>query len=388
VPILYLDCSAGIAGDMTVAALLELGLPLEHLRQELARLPLTGYRLSAEQCRRHGWQATRFIVEVDDDQPHRLYADIAAMIAASSLAAGIKERAQRVFRRLAEAEARVHGVDIDQVHFHEVGAVDSIVDIVGAAIGLEFLAIEELHAAPLPWGSGFVETAHGRLPVPAPATAELLRGLAVHGEIGPGERVTPTGAALVAALAKSVGPMPAMAVTAIGCGAGSKDFPDRPNVLRLVLGERPEQGRQDEIQVLETHLDDMNPEIGGYLMERLLAAGALDVSFSPLQMKKNRPGVKLTVLAEPAKRDLLARLIVTESTAIGVRFYPAQRLVLERREEERPTSLGPVRVKVIVDQGRVVRVTPEFEECRRLARERGLPLLEVYRLVERDVTEP
>jgi pyridinium-3,5-bisthiocarboxylic acid mononucleotide nickel chelatase len=390
VRILYFDCFAGVAGDMTVAALLELGLPLEHLRQELARLPLppTAFRLETERCQRQGIAATRFVVHEAEHQPHRHYTDIAALIEGSSLAEPVKARAQRIFFRLAEAEAKVHGIDIGQVHFHEVGGIDSIVDIVATAIGLEYLGIDELHAAPLPWGSGFVETAHGRLPVPAPATAELLRGMPVHGEIGFGERVTPTGAAIVAALADGFGAMPAMTVTAIGCGAGSKDFPDRPNLLRLVLGERPEQSRQDEIQVLETHIDDMNPEIGGYLMERLLAAGALDVSFSPLQMKKNRPGVKLTVLAEPAKRDLLARLIVTESTAIGVRFYPAQRLVLERRVEERPTSLGPVRVKVIVDNGRVVRVTPEFEECRRLAQERGLPLLEVYRLVEREVTEP
>lgn len=383
--ILYVDCAAGIAGDMTVAALLELGVPLEHLRQELARLPLAGYRLSAGQCKRHGIAATHFSVEVDADQPHRHYTGIAAMIDGSSLSAGVKDRAQRVFRRLAEAEARVHGVELDHVHFHEVGAIDSIVDIVGVAIGLEYLAIGELHAGPLPWGSGFVESAHGRLPVPAPATAELLKGLPVHGNIGPGERVTPTGAALVAALATGFGPMPAMAVTAIGCGAGSKDFPDLPNVLRLVLGEVAVSSQRDEIQVLETHLDDMSPEVLGFLMERLLGAGALDVAFSPLQMKKNRPGVRLTVLSTPQLRDELARLVLTESTAIGVRYYPTERLILERHNEERPTSLGPVRVKVLADNGRVVRVAPEFEECRRLALAHGLPLLEVYRLVEREV---
>ena len=382
---LYLDCQAGIAGDMTVAALLELGLPLDHLRAELAKLPLppTAFRLETERCQRHGITATRFVVQVAEHQPHRHYTDIAALIEASSLAEQVKERAQRVFFRLAEAEAKVHGVEIGRVHFHEVGAIDSIVDIVATAIGLEFLGVGELVVSPLPWGSGFVETAHGRLPVPAPATAELLKGFAVHGDIGPGERVTPTGAAVVAALA-SPGTMPAMTVEAVGVGAGTKDFPGRPNILRALLGHRSAAVAGDEVCVIETHIDDMSPEIAGFLMERLLAAGALDVAFSPLQMKKNRPGMKLTVLALPSGLDELARLIVTESTAIGVRYYPARRLVLERTGEERQTSLGTVRVKVIRDQGAQLRITPEFDDCRRLALKHNLPLLDVYRLVERE----
>jgi uncharacterized protein (TIGR00299 family) protein len=383
---LYVDCFAGIAGDMTVAALLELGLPIDHLRAELARLPLphTAYRLETERCQRHGIAASRFIVHEAEHQPYRHYTDIAALIEASSLAEPVKERAQRVFFRLAEAEARVHGIDIGQVHFHEVGGIDSIVDIVATAIGLDWLGVTDIVAAPLPWGSGFVEAAHGKLPVPAPATAELLRGLPVHGDIGPGERVTPTGAAIVAALATGFGAPPPMTVERVGYGAGSQDFPDRPNLLRLVLGSRCGEAPYEEIQVLETHIDDMSPELCGFLMERLLAAGALDVAFSPLQMKKNRPAVKLTVLAPPDRLDQLTRLIVTESTAIGVRYYPARRFVLERASEERPTSLGPVRVKVVRDQGTVLRVTPEFDDCRRLALERNLPLMEVYRLVERE----
>ena len=382
--ILYLDCGAGIAGDMMVAGLLALGLPLEHLRQELARLPLSGYAIDAQPCMRQGMAATHFQVTVAVDQPHRHYTDIAAMIDASSLANGVKARAQVVFRRLAEAEAKVHGVEVDQVHFHEVGAIDSIVYIVGAAIGLEYLGVEALQAAPLPWGSGYVESAHGRLPVPAPATAELLTGLPVHGDIGPGERVTPTGAALVAALATHVGPMPAMTVTAIGCGAGTKDFPDRPNILRLVLGEVVSRDGYDEIQVLETHMDDMSPEIGGWLMERLLAAGALDVAFAPLQMKKNRPATRLTIISPMDKVDELARLVLAESTAIGVRYYPVSRMILSRAVEERDTSLGRVKVKAVRDGERLLRIVPEFEECRRLAGEKGLPLMEVYRIIERE----
>jgi len=383
---LYIDCQAGIAGDMTVAALIDLGLPLEHLRRELAKLalPVGSYQIAAAECFRQGVRGVYFAVEVAGDQHHRHYGDIIAMIDGSTLAASVKERSQRIFQRLAEAEATVHGVPLAQVHFHEVGAVDSIIDIVATAIGLDYLGVTEVYTSPLPWGSGWVESAHGRLPVPAPATAELLRGLPVHWDIGPGERVTPTGAAIVAALASGNGVPPGMTVAATGQGAGGKDFSDRPNLLRLLLGTKPAPGHHDEIYVLETHIDDMSPEIAGYLMERLLAAGALDAAFSPLQMKKNRPGVRLTVLAAAAKLDELARLTVTESTAIGVRYYPARRFVLEREVQTRTTSLGPVRVKVISDGERIMRSTPEFDDCRRLAQEKGLPLQDVYRLVVKE----
>ncbi len=385
---LYMECSAGIAGDMTVAALIDLGVPLEHLREELARLPLPAgsYRLSTESCLRQGVRGVLFDAAAADDKSHRHYSDIVAMIDVAVLPGGAKERAQRIFRRLAEAEAKVHGVSVEKVHFHEVGAVDSIIDIVATSIGLEYLGVGEIIASPLPWGSGWVESAHGRMPVPAPATAELMAGLEVHGGIGPGERVTPTGAAIVAALGRS-GTMPAMTVLGVGHGAGTKDFPDRPNILRLVLGSPILQAEGDEVYVIETHIDDMTPEVAGFLLERLLAAGALDAAFSPLQMKKNRPGFRLTLLAEPEKLEELARLVVTESTAIGVRYYPVRRLVLPRRVESRMTSLGEVRVKVIGENGEVLRMTPEFEDCRRLALEHGMPLLEVYRRVEREAGE-
>ncbi len=389
---LHFDCTAGISGDMTVAALIDLGLPLEHLRTELAKLPLPAdrYRITTEQCQRQGIRAARFIVQIAEEHHHRHYSRIRTMIAESSLADGVKERSQRIFRRLAEAEATVHGVALEAVHFHEVGAIDSIVDIVAAAIGLEYLGVTSISASPLPLGSGFVESAHGRLPVPAPATAELLKGVPVHDDTGPGERVTPTGAAIVAALASGFGSAPAMRLTGIGNGAGAKDFPDLPNILRLFLGEpsSPSDAWNDEIQVLETHIDDMTPEVAGFLMERLIDAGALDVAYSPLQMKKSRPGMKLTVLAVPASADRLARLVLAESTAIGIRRYRADRLILERVVEERETSLGRVGVKVISDQGRLLRVTPEFDECRRLALEHGMPILDVYRLIERECTLP
>ena len=388
--ILYVDCYAGIAGDMTVAALLDLGVPFEVVQDAVERLslPRSSYSLAVERTSRKGIAATRFVVHVEEHQPHRHYAGIAAMIEKSTLSEGVKEKALRIFFRLAEAEAKVHGVDIERVHFHEVGAVDSIADIVGAAAALEWLGIDAIHAAPLPLGSGFVETAHGRLPVPAPATAELLRGIPVHGEAGEGERVTPTGAAILAALATGFGRAPAMTVTGIGCGAGTKDFEDMPNVLRLFLGEANAGLLRDEVAVIETHIDDMNPEILGHVLERLMDAGALDAAFSPMQMKKNRPAVKLTVVARPGQRDELASLVLRETSAIGVRFYPAARLKLAREKEERPTSLGAVTVKVIRDGETVVRVTPEYDACRRIAAERGMPLLEVYRIVEREAGQP
>jgi uncharacterized protein (TIGR00299 family) protein len=388
--ILYFDCSAGISGDMTVAALLDLGVPLAVLEEGLSRvsLPRSGYSVGTETVELRGIRAARFTVHVEEHQPHRHYTDIAGMIEGSSLSENVKKSAQKIFFRLAEAEARVHGVEIGHVHFHEVGGVDSIVDIVGTAICLDYLGIGEIHASPLPFGNGFVETVHGRLPVPAPATAELMRGMPVHFDCGPGERVTPTGAAILAALAEGYGPPSGMNVTAIGCGAGSIDFDDMPNILRLVLGEKTGRVGRDEIYVMETHIDDMNPEILGFLMERLLAQGALDVAFSPLQMKKNRPGVKLTVLTPRAGLDELARLVLAESTAAGVRYYPAERMMLARAEEERDTSLGKVRVKVFHADGKPLRVVPEFEECRRISEQTGMPLMEVYRVIEREAILP
>ena len=380
--IIYFDCFAGIAGDMTVAALLELGLPLEALREGLALLPLSGYTLESAPVLRHGIAGTSFKVQLSAaDQPHRHYSGIAEMIEESPLKARVKELSGRIFRRLAEAEAKVHGVALERVHFHEVGAVDSIADIVGTAIGLDYLDVRKIYASGLPFGRGFVQTAHGRLPVPAPATALLMEGIPLTGDIGEGERVTPTGAAIIAALAEGFGPPPPMRPERFGYGAGEKDFPELPNLLRLVLGESAAAGAEaQEVLVIETQLDDMNPEIFGFLMERLLGAGALDVTFSALQMKKNRPGTLLSVLAEPGDLEKLSGIILSESTAIGLRYHPVRRITLSRRAEERATSLGPVRVKLL-ENGRVA---PEFEECRRLALERGLPLIEVYRIVERE----
>jgi len=379
--ILYFDCFAGIAGDMTVAALLELGLPMAILREGLAALPFSGYALESSKVERHGIAGTSFRVTLaGEDQPHRHYGGIKALIEAAPLKERVKEISLKIFRRLAEAEATVHGVELERVHFHEVGAVDSIVDIVGTAIGLDYLDIGRVYASGLPYGRGFVQTEHGRLPVPAPATALLMQWIPLTGDIGEGERVTPTGAAIIAALAESFGPPPAMVPDRIGYGAGAKDFPELPNLLRLVLGDATNQATSEEVLVIETQVDDMNPELLGFLMERLLGAGALDVGFSALQMKKNRPGTLVSVIAQSADLDRLSGIIFAESTAIGLRYHPVRRVTLARRVEERVTSLGPVRVKLL-EGGRVA---PEFEACRGIALASGLPLIEVYRTVERE----
>jgi pyridinium-3,5-bisthiocarboxylic acid mononucleotide nickel chelatase len=380
--IIHFDCSAGISGDMTVAALLDLGVPLEYLRDELARLDLSrdSYSLSVNRTERRHLAALSFDVQVLDQRTERGFAAIDGLIAASSLCGPVRERARAIFRRLAEAEALVHGVAVGDVHFHEVGAVDSIVDIVGTAICLDYLGVESISASALPLGSGFIHTAHGVLPVPAPATAELLKGMAVHGECGPGERVTPTGAAILAALATSVTARPAMTVTAIGSGAGSRDFPDVPNILRAFLG-RPEGEMSDGVLVAETNIDDSTPELLGYVMELLLEAGALDVFFTPIQMKKNRPGVQLSFLCLPELLERLAALVLVETSAIGIRHYPVSRTTLERCMEERETPFGPLPFKLLFHDGRPLRVAPEYEACRRVARERGIPLQEVFRIV-------
>jgi len=367
--ILYFDCQAGISGDMTVGALLDLGVPLEHLRAELAKvaLPPDSYALSASRTDRRHVSALKFDVTVHDQHTHRQYAAIDAMIGVSALADPVKARARQVFRRLAEAEALVHGVAVEDVSFHEVGAVDSIVDIVAAAVCLEYLEVEQVYASALPLGGGFVPTAHGRLPVPAPATVELLRGMALHGDCGEGERVTPTGAAILAALVTRPGPRPDMILLRSGSGAGSRDFSDCPNILRAFLGTGAV-GGSEEVREVSCNLDDVTPEVIGYVQELLLESGALDVWLAPVQMKKGRPGVLLSFLCAPNDLERLSGLLMAETGSLGVRYASLRRIVQSRRTEERDTRFGPVRFKV-TERGE----KPEYEDCRRIARERGIP---------------
>jgi len=376
--ILYFDCFSGISGDMALAALLDLGLPQEKLREELAKLGLANYSLHVFPGQRQGVKALGLEVKVGlQKEDHRHFSDIRALIEKSSLSPEIKKLSLAIFQRVAEAEAKIHNQNIEEVHFHEVGAVDSIVDIVGVAIGIDFFRPDKIFSSELPVGRGFVNCQHGRLPLPAPATVEILKGYPLKGVSLEEELVTPTGAAIIATLSEGVSGLPNMKIEKIGYGLGQKDFPDRPNLLRLFWGEAGKVYLADRIFILEANIDDMNPEFYGYLMEILFAAGALDVSLSHLIMKKNRPGTLLRVIAQEQDLDKLIELILRESTTLGVRFYEAERKKLPREIIEVETKYGKVRVKVSGDW----HFQPEYEDCKRIALERGIPIQEVYKEV-------
>lgn len=380
--IVYFDCFAGASGDMILAALLDAGAPLEAVREELSKLPMGGYELVTERVIKKGIAALNLTVQVEEhNQPHRHFSDIEKMIRESGLSPRVKEISLAVFTRLAEAEGKIHGRPPEKVHFHEVGAVDSIVDIVGIAAALCALGEPALYSSPLHTGSGFVRCAHGLLPVPAPATAELVKGLPVYSQGVEAELLTPTGAAVLATLAK-FGPLPAMTVGQTGYGAGKKDLPFA-NVLRVILGQEntPAGLAGETVAVLEAGIDDMNPEFYGYIMERLFAAGALDVSLTPLQMKKNRPGVHLTVLVLPAKEAAVLEILLTETTTLGVRRSTAEKIMLRRRQVTVKTPYGPAHVKLAESDGRETNAAPEYEDCVALAKASGLPLKEIYALV-------
>ena len=384
--ILYLDPFAGASGDMFLGLLVDLGVEPGQIEAQLRCLPLDGWSLSCQREKRRGIEGCRALVTVNDEHQHRSWRDIDTMLATSSLAAPVRELARRIFHRLAQAEGKVHGVPPEEVHFHEVGALDSIVDIVGVAAGLVALGAERIVCGALPFATGMVLSAHGRYPLPAPATLELLRGWPHRPDASESELLTPTGAAIIAEVA-SFGPFPVMTLEQVGYGVGSRDPGDRPNLLRGCLGRVETLAGRDKVAVIETHLDDSTPELLGYLSERLLAAGALDVGYSPLQMKKNRPGTRLTVVAPPAEQEHLARLILRESSAIGVRFCESERLKLRREAGVVTTALGEAVVKLIFEGEELLRVTPEYESCRTLAAATGRPLAEVYRLVEQAADE-
>lgn len=376
----YLDCFSGISGDMLLGALVDAGLPAAQMEAELRKLKLEGWTLFTGRVRRGELTATKLDFQVKEAQHHRTWKTIRELIHKSELSEAVRERAERIFGRLAEVEGAVHGVAPDEVYFHEVGAMDSVLDIVGISVALDALGIERIIASPLNVGGGRVKTAHGALPVPAPATAALLKGVPVYSSGLEAELVTPTGAAVVATLASGYGPLPPMTVSAIGYGAGSRDLREQPNVLRVFLGQSAEVGHSAEeptITVLEANLDDMNPLVGGYFMEQALAAGALDVFYTPVQMKKNRPGLMLTVLCPAERVDALTALIFEQTTTIGLRLYQAQRRVLQRSFVTVQTSLGPVQMKLATLNGRVLNAAPEYDDCQRLAREKGVPLKQV-----------
>ena len=368
--ICYLDAFSGISGDMLVGALADAGAGA--LCEALAALGMgASYRF--EKTLRGGIAATRFHVEGGEGHGHRHLSQILGMIGKAALPERAKQNAAAVFQRLAEVEARVHQVPIERVHFHEVGAVDSISDIVGACLGFELLGIDEIRCSPLNLGSGTVETAHGVLPVPAPATAALVEGKPVYARGPAVELTTPTGAAIATTLAASFGPLPPMRISATGYGAGARDFPGQANLLRVLIGEASGSSEATAVSVLEANIDDSSPEVLGYAMERLLDAGALDVTLSPIFMKKNRPGTLLRAIARPEDQERLAALLFAETTTLGLRIYPAERRVQARRTVEVRTPHGTVRVKVS-EEGNFA---PEYEDCRRLALAAGVPLKQI-----------
>lgn len=376
--IAYLDCFSGISGDMLLGALIDAGLPLAVLTEQLQRLSLTGYRLQVQERKTGAIRAKQFMVAVTEHQHHRTWPQIRAMIAESSLSDGIKAGALAVFAALAEAEGRVHGVGPEQVHFHEVGAVDSIVDIVGIAIGLDFLKVAKLACAPLPMPRGWVDCAHGRQPLPAPAVLELAQGLPAYGvELGQ-ELVTPTGAAVAKALCHEFGPLPAMTISTVGYGSGSQQLANnQPNLLRLVVGHETHLREAQTVEVIETHLDDWTPEGFPYLCEQLFGLQALDVALTPIQMKKGRPGFLLTVLSDPAHTLAIKQCILSETTAIGLRFHPARRLTLPRQLGTVQTPWGEIGVKQVETPAGTV-LYPEYESCRQAAASLGVPLKHIY----------
>jgi uncharacterized protein (TIGR00299 family) protein len=384
--IAYFDCFSGASGDMVLGALLDLGLPLDGLRAALGSLSIEYGDIAAERVLRAGVSATKFRVhertssDASGRHHHHHLKQIVTAIERSALSSDGKARAMRLFTRLAAAEAAIHDVPLETVHLHEVGAIDSIVDIIGTVHGMEWLAADRVVASPLNVGSGTVECAHGTFPVPAPATLRLLDTVPVYAGPIAKEMVTPTGALLITEYAESFSALPPLRVASIGYGAGERDFKGHPNVLRVIVGESDTTSEAEVIVVLECEIDDMNPQLFGPLMERLHQAGALDVFYAPVQMKKNRPGTLVTVIAKPADRERLSGLLFAETTTIGVRYQEMRRDRLDREVRTIETAVGPIRFKIASRGDRVLNASPEFEDCARVAADRNLPIKDVQAL--------
>lgn len=375
--IAYFDCFSGISGDMTLGALVDAGVDSKAIQTAVASLGLP-CELTFETVRRGGFRANYARVTAAPEHAHRYLHQIEAIIDKSVLTPRQNELAKRIFRRLGEAEAKVHGMDPKRVHFHEVGAVDSIVDIVGAAVGLDLLGAERIEASPVPPGRGSVMAAHGRMPLPAPGTAELLKGVPLAESTVEMELTTPTGAAILTTVADRFGPVPAMTIESIGLGAGTKDLPVQANILRLMVGQINLPDASDRIWVLETNLDDLPGEIVGYTTEQLMKAGALDTFLTPIQMKKNRPGVMVTVLCDEERINPLEEILFRETTTLGIRRYPVSRHKLKRQATEVDSAFGPIKGKLGWRDDRPPVFSPEHDDCARIAVERGVALREVY----------
>ena len=382
----YFDCIAGASGDMMLGALIDAGLPAAALEAELAKLHLKDFHLHIKRVAKNAFSAVKVDVHVHDDAPERHLAEIRKVVEDSHLSERVKSTAIRIFTRICEAEAAIHDSTVDQVHLHEVGGVDAIVDVCGTLAGLEVLGIARVHVSPFPLGRGFVQGAHGRIPLPAPAALSLLKNCPVVGSPIDAELVTPTGAAVLSEIADAFGPIPAMTLQSIGYGAGANDH-EIPNVLRVLIGDSPACGQgllTETLVQLETNLDDESPELVGHLSGKLMDSGALDVSVIPAQMKKGRPGILLQVLSKPQHAAELEHLLFHESSTLGVRRREVQRDSLPRRSEAVETKFGKIRVKIATLPNGQARITPEYEDCRLAAESSGIPLREIYHQVEHE----
>ena len=383
----YADCFSGVSGDMFLGALIDAGLLLEHLQTELTSLNLGEFSLQSLKQLDHGISCTRLVIKTEEAEQLRTWKDIRRQVANSDLHENVKQKALNVFSCLAKAEARIHGCQPDEVHFHEIGGIDSIIDIIGSVIGLEYLNIDRLVTSPLPMPRGWVHCVHGMLPLPAPAVCEILTDVPVYGSNIQQELVTPTGAALVKSLSSSFGDFPAMRIKRTGYGAGSRKLPgDIPNLFRLVIGIEQKAAESQEVEVIETNLDDWSPEPFPHLCDQLFSAGALDVSLVPIHMKKGRPGFLLRVITEPAKSWDIKNCIFAETTSIGLRFRREKRMTLPRDSGTVKTRWGPVAVKRVAT-GSGYTLYPEYEDCRRVALENRIPLKEIYETVKRCAPE-
>lgn len=378
---LYIDCPMGISGDMFLGALIDAGVDIKAILREVRKLPIDKKEIDVRTTKevRHSISAVSFRVKIKEAHHHRTFRHIKKLIKDSTLSGEIKAMSTDIFKTIAEAEGRVHGISPEKVHFHEVGAIDSIIDVVGTAAAVALLNVDRIIASPVPLGTGWTDTMHGRMPIPAPATLEILRGVPLVESTAPFELTTPTGASIIKTLACSFGGFPAMIVEKAGYGAGKKDFKEAANVLRVVLGRSPglPEDEEEVLHVIETNIDDMSPQVAGYLMEKLMKAGALDAFLTPVQMKKTRPGVLLTALAREENKEGLIDIIFDESTTIGIRSYPVERRCLERKSIKVKTPYGEIRVKVSFKSGSAVNVQPEYEDCSTAAEKKKVPIKRV-----------